>query len=239
MKNKITIALVALMTFGSIGFANAALEKLVKEKTGADVKVVKSMPLEELKNMQLVVLESGNQRVPFYASADGTTIIGTDSSFLTSKDALLGKLQLAMQDVERFNNRSKSDKLLADIKGQKLPVISLQSGTKTNKTLYIVSDPNCPYCQDELDKIDDRLKGANVKMVVVGILSENSLSKATDIYTQIKNAKNNQAKINVLRKIYSQGYQTNTQPSKEAVGVTEAVRNSGITAVPYKFEIVE
>lgn len=244
MKKKTLSSILACVAVGAVGFslmgASNPIEKLVKEKTGADVKIVKQVPLNQLKDMQVVILESGNQRVPFLADKNGTTLIGADSSFLTSNDNLLLTLQKTVQETDAYNNRSKSDKLLATIKQKNYPVIALQSPTKTNKTLYVVSDPNCPYCQDELGRVEGHLRDKNVKMIVVGLLSEDSLYKASDLYSQIKTAQTNQAKINILRKIYSGNYQASgSQPSRDALGIAEAVRDSGITSVPYKFEVTE
>lgn len=236
---KITLASV-LVLCGISAFANSSnIENLVREKVGIESKVISSVSLKELQNMKLVILESNEQRVPFLSNENGNTLIGLDNSFLTSNDDMLAKLQKTVQEAETYNTRGKNDKLLANIKGKNYPVISLQSKHKTNKTIYIVSDPNCPYCQDELARIDERLENGNVKIIVVGLLSDNSLSKASDIYEQIKSAKTNQAKIDTLKRIYANGYKTNSTPNRIAIDLTNLIRQSGITGVPYLFETLE
>ncbi|RDU53351.1 hypothetical protein CQA49_06805 [Helicobacter sp. MIT 00-7814] len=237
------IGLILLAGLCSFVFADkvsqAKLEKLLVAKTGQNIKVVKETPIKEMEGLNLVTLESGGQQMLFFADKKGETLIGTDSTLLTGNDKFLLALQKELQDVQMFNNKSVSDKVIYGLKENKYPVISLKSKKKTNKTLYIVSDPNCPYCKDELAQINQRLEDYNVKMIVVGILHPTSLSKATDIYNELNKLKSNEEKIAALSRIYAPSYNSYTEPSQQANGITQLIRESGITSVPYKFEVLE
>lgn len=235
-KSIIALSLLGInLAFG----ANPALEKMLLERTGEKIKVVKEIPMEDLRNMKLVVLETAQQQMVFLANGNNNTIVAIDSTFLTSNNQTLATISKEIKLAQMASAKSTGDKIIKGAKENNYPVISLKSPTKTNKTLYVVTDPNCPYCRDELDHVEDRLKTHNIKMIIVGILHESSLSKAEDAYQAVAKLKTNDQKIAALRKIYYPSYQTNTTPTQKTLGITNLIRESGVNSVPYRFEIVE
>lgn len=235
--NKILIfAIVAI----SVMFAgNPKLEKMLLERTGENIKVIKEVPMQELKNMKLVVLETAQQQMVFLANDSNDTIIALDSTFLTGNQKTLQTITKEIQEAQIASAKSTGDKIIKAIKANKYPIISLKSPANTKKTLYIISDPNCPYCKDELDRIEQRLQTHNVKMIPVGILHETSMSKAEDIYKASAKLTTNEQKISALRKVYAPNYTSNTTPTQTTIAITNLIRQSGINSVPYKFETAE
>ena len=112
-------------------------------------------------------------------------------------------------------------------------IIALGEGKKPK--IYVFSDPECPYCQAHLAKIEDELKNYQVNFVLTGIFGERSFNKIAQIYTEITSAKTDTQKLAILRKYYERKAAV-PKPSKDAynaaVALSEKYSKLGLRSVP-------
>ncbi|PAF53798.1 hypothetical protein BKH42_03460 [Helicobacter sp. 13S00482-2] len=247
LKNKL-IALIAttLVSLSPLGANSLSkkIEETIFEKTNTQVKVIKVKPID-IKKLNLSIIEINNNQLALFSSDDGKTIFGMPEIFVTSDQKVLDATQETIRETQAYNSRGKQERLLEAFKKYPSNIVYLSSGVATNKTTYIVTDPNCPYCKDEMQRIDDILQNSNVALIFVGIIGhQNSEIKSADIlqYTQdvLKNKKNQKNKeeeiLNHIKKVYfDSSYKPVVKDVSQAKENSKMVIDAGINAVPYKF----
>ncbi|PAF43145.1 hypothetical protein [Helicobacter sp. 11S02596-1] len=214
--------------------SNAQLEKMIKDNEGLDVKVVDSKPTN-IKSIQIVSLEQPNGlRIPVLASDDGKTIIGISELLISSDEAFKNALKTAYQDATKHNKTITDNQVLKLFqKYQKNYVLKLD-GKNKSKTTYMVVDPNCPYCYQEIQKLDETLQNSNVEMLVVGALGMDSIKKAASFYEDIKNKKSQKDKIALLKAVFEKSYQPNQNVDISAItSIGKELAQAGVNGVPY------
>ena len=90
-------------------------------------------------------------------------------------------------------------------KEDKANIISLGSDSK-KPTIVMFSDPECPYCRAELDKIELTLKEANVNIILTPVHEKSSLQKSFLIYKDVAKLTSDSEKIKTLRKYFADNY---------------------------------
>lgn len=242
------LTLGVLPSFLGANNLNKDIEQTILNKTHTNAKVVQVKPLD-IKKLSVAIVEINNNQLPLFVSDDGKTIFGVPDIFLTANDKNLETIRASIDETQRFNSRGKQDKLLESFKGDVNSIIFLtSSGKKTNKTTYIVTDPNCPYCKDEMQRIDDLLSNSNVALILVGIIGgENSELKSADIlettHNILKSKKSQKDKEEEILKHIKEVYfnRNYTSSVKDRTNIAIAKKNSqlviqaGVNAVPYKF----
>ncbi len=116
-------------------------------------------------------------------------------------------------------------------------IISLGNDPK-KETLVIFTDPECPYCRNELKGIEGRLTKNNLKLLITPVHGESALKKTYLAYKNTKNLKSDEEKIKVLRKYYAPDVNlTGEKVSKDDIKSMDALRNryvgSVIKGVPF------
>ncbi|NLC27490.1 MAG: thioredoxin domain-containing protein [Campylobacteraceae bacterium] len=111
---------------------------------------------------------------------------------------------------------------------------------KTKKTMVVFSDPECPYCRDELGNLESRLKEFNIKFILTSVHDKSALEKSHLIYKEAAKAKTDKAKIEVLRKYFDENAKVSESVSEEAVSVMHELRRKylqgGLKGVPFIIE---
>ncbi|PAF51262.1 disulfide isomerase [Helicobacter sp. 13S00477-4] len=246
MKKFLAISAVLLFVFS---FLQANVEQniidIVQKQTGKKVSVLKVETLKSNSDLKIAIIEDLDTKyqIPVFTDKDGKILIGLSNVFFSNekKDAQL--VNEVYKDTQAYNTQQQNSITLNNL-FESIPddyVISLPSTTKDNqKIVYIVSDPMCPHCQNELREIDSRLKNANVRMVLVGFLGKKSVVKSALILQKIKSAKNPQDKIQILKQIYATTYDPKEEPEnemKKVQNITKKISDSGIVKyVPYIYE---
>ncbi|WP_158655711.1 DsbA family protein [Helicobacter cynogastricus] len=216
---------------------------LIRQQTKKEVRVLETLPLKSDKDFQVVVVEDPETKyhIPLLANKDGSMVLGLGSVFFSKDNQDIALLNGVYHKTSSHNfKQANGAKLNALFSG--LPkdyVINLVSKNKNAKNLYIVSDPRCPHCQNELRHVHERLKDANVHMVVVGLLGQKSTLKAADILTQIKQARTTEDKIAMLEKIYATNYEpgeVSDDKIQEVEKTTKKILATGIESVPFIYE---
>lgn len=92
----------------------------------------------------------------------------------------------------------------------------IQIGDAKKPLLYIFSDPECPYCRQHLANIDKDLQDYQLKIILTPVHGRSAFEKAALIYKESKNAKDDTAKIAILKKYFDENLQNYAQDKKEA-----------------------
>lgn len=220
---------------------NDNVKKLIEGQTGTDIKIIKDVTLKDNKNLKFIIVEivQNAQRIPMFASKDGKTIIGLSNIFFTSSKADEDMIKKVTEEAMSHNENSQKT-AAGNLIGALTPdeYIPLKSKAKNPGTYFIVADPNCGYCKEELKHLDDRLKTHNVNMVVVGMLGEDSQKKAAYLMSKISNEKSQKDKIKLLEKVFSSNFKApKTIDTSSVKKTTEALFKTGvIQGVPYIYE---
>lgn len=220
-------AMVCSLAYGALD--KDSLQKTLKANN-INGKILSNTELSS--GISMVVLEVGNQNIPLLATDDGKMIF-QDVSMLQDKalEARIDKMYRKLYEKEKVKINARLKEVF---KSQSTKVFRFASKKNTNKSIYIVSDPNCPYCQKDFENLDKHLEKANVELLLVGFLSEDSMLKAANA---IKNKSGNQAKdIMMLRTLYSPKSKGKAMDTHLAEDVTRAVSGAGVRSVPYIIE---
>lgn len=229
----------ALSAQANANDANIA-KKLLEAKTKRTLEVVSFSPLDSSGLFLLTIQDKLNGYKTLLISDEKQQNLVVASAFFSSDDTLSKRVSQELNAISAYNfkvqNSAKLNALFASI--PKDYAITITGAT--SKKLYIVSDPMCSHCQEELARIEEKLQTHTIIMIPVGLLGQDSLYKAADIARQIRSAKTPKEQIQTLRKIYARTY-TPTTASDEAysqvVRVTNSIKNSGlIEGVPFIYE---
>ncbi|WP_172198267.1 thioredoxin fold domain-containing protein [Campylobacter sp. RM16188] len=122
-------------------------------------------------------------------------------------------------------------------KEEKKNIIML--GNDSKKPTYVMfSDPECPYCRMELEKIETTLKEANVHIILTPVHDKSALQKSFLIYKDAIKAKTDSEKIKILRKYFAEDYKVaDNAVSDDEVKMMDDLRTkylaAGVRSVPY------
>ncbi|TSA83199.1 disulfide isomerase [Helicobacter mehlei] len=221
--------------------------QLINKQINKKVEVLETFPLKSNKEFQVVVVQDPDTKyhIPFLVNRSGSLAVGLTGMFFSGNKDDLDLVDGIFHDSQVHNFRQQHSVALNKL-FQAIPkdyVITLKSSTKgVKKDLYIISDPSCPHCRNELGNVHERLKNANVHMVLVGFLGKESNFKAAHILSQIKNKHSTEAKIDLLNKVYATAYKVSPSDVlddklQEVEKVTKQVLDTKLVkGVPFIYE---
>lgn len=121
-------------------------------------------------------------------------------------------------------------------KEDKKNILSIGNDAK-KETIVIFTDPECPYCRQELEGIEERLKTNNVKIIFTPVHERSSLEKSVLIYNEAAKAKNDAEKIKIMRKYYDENVKYDQKVSDAEVARIEELKSkyfgAGVKGVPF------
>lgn len=121
-------------------------------------------------------------------------------------------------------------------KEDKKNILSIGNDAK-KETIVIFTDPECPYCRQELEGIEERLKTNNVKIIFTPVHQRSSLEKSVLIYNEAAKAKNDAEKIKIMRKYYDENVKYDQKVSDAEVARIEELKSkyfgAGVKGVPF------
>lgn len=134
------------------------------------------------------------------------------------------KDNLIFPDIHTINDGSLLQKYMIKASGAKLKntyekedkkyIISMGNDPK-KETLVVFTDPECPYCREELNSIEEQLEKYNVKYILTSVHKRTAFEKEVLIYEELKNAKTDADKIKILRKYYDKNVKYDDKNIKE------------------------
>lgn len=238
MKFKSTALAVALCLWG-VGCVDS-------EKSSDPQSLKKTLEVNEIKGevvsteklgsgLDMMVVRIDQEEIPFLATSDGKIIFQpSPQAFITQDKETEEKLKTFYEKLQE-KEQTRIDNALKEMltKDQNIS-FKFSAKKETDKTIYIVSDPNCIYCRGEFAKLDERLQEANVEMVLVGFLNEDSIQR-------VANALKDKSKVEaenraLLEKIYSDSYKPAQVDVAPAFELSTNIMKLGVDRVPYIVE---
>lgn len=140
--------------------------------------------------------------------------------------------------IKEMMEAAELQKKLSDLykKEDKKNIVVLGNDPKKD-TLLIFTDPECPYCRQELSKIEQRLSTHNIKMIFTPVHERSSLEKSVLIYNETAKAKTDEQKIAILKKYYDENVKYTQKISDAEVQRIEDLKvkylGAGIKGVPF------
>ena len=157
MKKKIA-AFIALSL--SVNLANASkITDMIQKQTGQATTILKEQALSQDSNLKLLTLKdsSSGYKVLAVTNKQESIFLPITQAFFTNNDK---DRELVVQEFQSITNYNMTFKTQAAVKKEiaKLPqeyIVSLK-GKTSKKVFYIISDPLCPHCQEEVKHVDER-----------------------------------------------------------------------------------
>lgn len=222
------------LLWAATAYSNVPIENTIKKSEGVEIKVISSAP-SGVEGLNITVLQQPNGfRMPVLSSKDGKTILGIPDVLISDNDTFKATLKKTYQEVADYN-ASISQKAVLDVfkKYDKTNVVKLE-GKNKSKTTYMIVDLNCPYCHQEIEKIDETLKDSNVDLLVIGALGMDSVKKAATFYEDIKTKKSQQDKIAFIKSAFEKTYKPKPNiNTTDMITIGEELAGAGVNAVPY------
>lgn len=218
------------------------LTDMIKEQTGQEISILKEQPLQQDSNLKLVTLRESKTgfKVLAVTNKQESFLLAVTSAFFTSNEADRNLIIAEFGSITNYNMTFKTQeavkKAIANL--PKDSIIHLSSTNKNaKKVFYIVSDPMCPHCQEELKHINERLQQGDVKMIPVGWMGKDSAQKVAEIYSLAKKATTDSEKIKILQRIYNPQYKPKQMDTKMVEEVVRNLMGEGkVEGTPYIIE---
>lgn len=240
---KIFLAMIFALN-GLCGASNfeTKVQKLIKEKTKQDVKVLRTIELKSTNDIKLVIMQAGKLKVPVFVSSDGNVVLGASNVFLSSDNADSAEYQNITMQLNAQNDKPDNQAVAKFFNGLKKDEFIVLDSASKNIT-YIVADPNCGSCQREMQNIESKLKDSKVYVLLVGFLGPDSALKSSMLKQRLLDQKDNAQKVALLKEVFTHGYQLPDKYKNADVSdifkLSEKVAQAGIKSVPYIYQSIK
>lgn len=198
----------------------------------------------QVPNISITV--DGRQSVEGIAGMDFVTLTlsdGTRSQKLSifTKDELIFPDVISIKQggsIKEMMEMAELQKKMSVLykKEEKKNIVSLGNDPK-KETLVVFTDPECPYCRQELAQVEERLKTNNLKLIFTPVHERSSLEKSILIYNETAKAKSDADKIAILKKYYDENVKYTQKISDAEVQRIEDLKlkyfGAGIKGVPF------
>lgn len=237
MKKIITASLVAASA--AFGATDAQIIEFYKGMLGGkqDITVTVSdrQKISEKSDIEVVTVTMSDGKV----SQDDVIFTRGDLLFpevvdMKEQKSYLGefKQKLTVKGISKVYNKE-----------DKANIITIGNDPK-KPTIVVFSDPECPYCRAELDKIEATLKDSNVQMILTPVHDKSALQKSFLAYKDAAKAKSDSEKIKALRKYFAADYTVDEKAvSDEDVKKMDELRTkylaAGVRSVPFIIDASE
>lgn len=241
---KFILCAVYTAIMASCAFANfdVNFKKGIKELTNVDIEIQLKKPLQSFKGEYFVIGRTSNGEIfPMIVSQDGKHFIGLSNimSFSQEDSEMISKEMQQASEAKMKADSKALNRLFKSFKESDF--ITLTGQGKNLPTHIVVSDPDCPYCRQHLQSVESQLKEANLKFIFAPVHNENAFIKAQLILNASAKASDNEAKLALLRKYYSDtplSPQEKKTDFRQVQSNTEKIFNSGlIRSVPFVFTL--
>lgn len=205
--------------------------------------------LNSLANLNFVIAKLNDDTISAIASSDGKSFM-TLSNFYVIDNANDKKLIEDRMKAVKANAKAEQEKVVYEIIKTipKSRFISIKSFNPDNKfTTYMVTDPECPYCREEMSKIVKWLRNANVKIIFAPVHGKSAYTKSALMLKESKdiNTSNQESMIKLLAKYYDVNATVNdnmaTEEERDLVleDAKKLFSKGVIKGVPFSFTIEE
>ena len=242
---KVIYVLAACAAFALSANANEAefVKNLKQSLNDKNAQLISIDKLNSLNGLNLLIVRSGDKKEAYLASDDGKSLVAAteEPKLADAADAALFKAR--MQTLKDANDAA-ALKLLKSINPARFAYI--ESFDKNNPYVtYIVGDPECPYCAEEMKRITKHLRNSNVKLIFAPVHGKSAFIKSALILKQLKalSPSDQKGAIDVIEKYYDKDMQVNDADVSKAeldavYADTKTLFSKGvIKSVPYVIKV--
>lgn len=238
---KIIYVLAACAAFALGANANEAefVKNLKQSLNDKNAQLISIDKLNSLNGLNLLIVRSGDKNEAFLASDDAKSLVAVteEPKLADAADAALFKMRTQILKDARD---AAALGLLKSINPARFAYI--ESFDKNNPYVtYIVGDPECPYCAEEMKRITKYLRNSNVKLIFAPVHGKSAFIKSALILKQLKalSPSDQKGAIDVIEKYYDKDMQVNDADVSKAeldavYADTKTLFSKGvIKSVPY------
>ena len=228
---KLIYVLVACAAFALGANANEVefVKNLKQSLNDKNAQLISIDKLNSLNGLNLLIVRSGDKKEAFLASDDGKSL------------AALFKMRTQILKDARD---AAALELLKSINPARFAYI--ESFDKNNPYVtYIVGDPECPYCAEEMKRITKHLRNSNVKLIFAPVHGKSAFIKSALVLKQLKalSPSDQKGAIDVIEKYYNKDAQVSDADVSKAeldavYADTKTLFSKGvIKSVPYVIKV--
>ena len=242
---KIIYVLAAYAVFALGANANEAefVKNLKQSLNDKNAQLISIDKLNSLNGLNLLIVRSGEKKEAFLASDDAKSLVAVteEPKFTDAADAALFKMRTQILKDARD---AAALELLKSIDPARFAYI--ESFDKNNPYVtYIVGDPECPYCAEEMKRITKYLRNSNVKLIFAPVHGKSAFIKSALVLKQLKalSPSDQKGAIDVIEKYYDKDVQVSDADVSKAeldavYADTKTLFSKGvIKSVPYVIKV--
>lgn len=177
------LVLTIAITSSFVSFALAGFEdnfkKSVKNFADVNVEVQLKKPLKSFENQYFVIGRTqGGDIFPVIVSQDGSYFVALSNMMNLDKEdsnMIRGELKKAGEEKEEKDSKA-LNALFASFTPSDF--IYLKGESEGLPTKIVVTDPDCPYCREQLETIESELQKANLKLIFAPVHQKEAFIKA-------------------------------------------------------------
>ena len=199
--------------------------------------------LNSLNGLNLLIVRSGDKKEAFLASDDAKSLVAVteEPKLADAADAALFKMRTQILKDARD---AAALELLKSIDPARFAYI--ESFDKNNPYMtYIVGDPECPYCVEEMKRITKHLRNSNVKLIFAPVHGKSAFIKSALVLKHLKalSPSDQKGAIDVIEKYYNKDAQVSDADVSKAeldavYADTKTLFSKGvIKSVPYVIKV--
>ena len=242
---KIIYVLAACAAFVLGANANEAefVKNLKQSLNDKNAQLISIDKLNSLNGLNLLIVRSGDKKEAFLASDDAKSLVlvTEEPKLADAADAALFKMRTQILKDARD---AAALELLKSIDPARFAYI--ESFDKNNPYVtYIVGDPECPYCAEEMKRITKHLRNSNVKLIFAPVHGKSAFIKSALVLKQLKalSPSDQKGAIDVIEKYYDKDVQVSDADVSKAeldavYADTKTLFSKGvIKSVPYVIKV--
>lgn len=199
----------------------ANVEKLNKifKNYNIEVKNILEKMETPIENIEVLIVKDTKGKVlPIYST--------TDMKYVLKFDPIVAETGLVLPEgfsdkLKSYQNSEKNikDGKILEVVEKELKDFVIKIDRKKDKDLYVFSDPLCPYCQKEIrDANFQRFsQDYNIHFVMLPLVSlhgQEAINISEVIFDKVAKVKNEEEKMEVLKKYIKQGIKLTTEETK-------------------------
>lgn len=242
---KLIYVLAAYAVFALGANANEAefVKNLKQSLNDKNAQLISIDKLNSLNGLNLLIVRSGDKKEAFLASDDGKSLVAVteEPKLADAADAALFKMRTQILKDARD---AAAIELLKSIDPARFAYI--ESFDKNNPYVtYIVGDPECPYCAEEMKRITKHLRNSNVKLIFAPVHGKSAFIKSALVLKHLKalSPSDQKGAIDVIEKYYNKDAQVSDADVSKAeldavYADTKTLFSKGvIKSVPYVIKV--
>ena len=237
------LAVCAAFALGANANEAEFVKNLKQSLNDKNAQLISIDKLNSLNGLNLLIVRSGDKKEAFLASDDGKSLVAVteEPKLADAADAALFKMRTQILKDDR---NAAALELLKSINPARFAYI--ESFDKNNPYVtYIVGDPECPYCAEEMKRITKHLRNSNVKLIFAPVHGKSAFIKSALILKHLKalSPSDQKGAIDVIEKYYNKDAQVSDADVSKAeldavYADTKTLFSKGvIKSVPYVIKV--